>query len=139
VTWFVAEPSASYLLSDGSDGVTVRQGSGTATFRSAKPRFSLRVEAPGRAGVPDGFRLEQNYPNPFNPVTTIAYDLPRRSAVRLTIHDNLGREVALLADGEQADGPHAVAWDASGHASGVYLYRLTVDGVSTTRKMLLMK
>jgi photosystem II stability/assembly factor-like uncharacterized protein len=139
VSWSVAEPSASYVLSDGSDDVTVNPGSGAATFRSAKPRFLLRAAAPGTAGVPGEFRLEQNYPNPFNPVTTIAYDLPRRSAVRLSIHDNLGREVAILADGEQADGPHAVAWDASGHASGVYLYRLTVDGVSTTRKMLLMK
>ncbi len=82
---------------------------------------------------PDRFALEQNYPNPFNPSTTITYQLPAQggvdgkaaSSVRLVVYDMLGREVAVLVDAKQSPGTHEVKWNASGAASGVYLYRLS--------------
>jgi len=36
---------------------------------------------------PDGFSLRQNYPNPFNPSTTITYNLPLGSEVKLVVYD----------------------------------------------------
>jgi hypothetical protein len=94
--------------------------------------------------LPLRYRLDQNYPNPFNPATTIGYSLPRRSPVRLEIYNVLGRRVITLIDKDQPAGEHTVIWegkDAAGRrvASGVYLYRLTAEGFSQSRKMILLK
>lgn len=89
--------------------------------------------------VPDRFTLKQNYPNPFNPETRITYSLPRDEEVTLTVHDMLGREITTLVDRRQSAGVHTIRFDASGLASGVYLYRIHAGEFSQTRKMLLVK
>ncbi|HKK71099.1 MAG TPA: Ig-like domain-containing protein [Candidatus Krumholzibacteria bacterium] len=94
--------------------------------------------------VPVRFALDQNWPNPFNPSTTIAFDLPRDSRVRLVIYDLRGREVRRLVDGELPFGSHTVTWpgtDDTGRrvASGVYLFRLDAPGFTDVRKMTLVK
>ncbi len=76
----------------------------------------------------DGYKLLQNFPNPFNPSTTIAYELPRRSRVTLTIYTILGQAVATLVEGEREAGYHEVKFDGSGLASGMYYYRLGAVG-----------
>jgi hypothetical protein len=83
--------------------------------------------------------LEENYPNPFNPSTVIAYTLPLAGHVRLTVHDILGRETAILVDGPQPAGRHTVTWNASNVASGPYFCRLRSGGVVQVLKMLLLK
>src|SRR3990172_7073100 len=88
--------------------------------------------------IPLDFSLLQNYPNPFNPATVITYDLPVRSRVRLTVFDLLGREIAVLKDGEEDAQRHAVSFDASRLPSGVYFYRLTTPTFTETRKMVLI-
>jgi hypothetical protein len=112
----------------------IRDGDGTET--------RIRI---GEATLPPSlFALRQNTPNPFNPATRIAFDLPAASAVRLVILDASGREVRrLLAEALDA-GAHAVVWDGRdelGNAvgSGVYFYRLFADGLSATRKMMVVK
>ena len=96
--------------------------------------------------VPEGIILEQNYPNPFNPTTMIAFALLNPGSVTLRIYDALGRTVATLAEEEvRSPGRHAVSFDASGLASGVYFYRLTVRDLagngtaSLTRRLLLLR
>lgn len=89
--------------------------------------------------IPSAYTLEQNYPNPFNPSTTIRYSLPASSKVRLTVHDLLGREVAVLVDEVQLEGHKEILWDASDLASGVYLYRLSAGTFVQTHKMILLK
>ncbi len=94
--------------------------------------------------LPDHFQLMQNYPNPFNPATTIRFSLPSRASVKLDIIDVLGRKVAKLADKVYEAGDHAIDWDgrdSSGRIvpSGVYLYRMTADGLTISRKMMLLK
>jgi len=90
-------------------------------------------------GVPTQLELAQNYPNPFNPTTAIRYSLPERAHATLKVYTTLGEEVATLVDDVQAPGAHTVRFDGSGLASGVYLYRLTADGVVETRSMVLIK
>lgn len=85
------------------------------------------------------FDLEQNFPNPFNPKTTIQYSIRHQMVVRLTILDVTGREICTLVDSIQSEGSHSVAWDASGVASGVYICRLSVQGESMTRKIIILK
>jgi hypothetical protein len=95
-------------------------------------------------GMPQRFSLMQNYPNPFNPSTAISYQLPANSFVVLRVIDVLGREAAILVNGQKPAGMHTVAWNAVNVPSGVYFCRLeahTTSGGSfvETKKMLLTK
>jgi hypothetical protein len=104
-----------------------------------------------RDQAPSSFRLEQNYPNPFNSSTTIRYTVPGsagtspapqtagRHATSLEVVDLLGRRIATLVDGMQTPGVKSVRFDATGLASGVYFYRLTIDDVVQTRTMVLLR
>ncbi|MBP3193649.1 zinc-dependent metalloprotease [Natronogracilivirga saccharolytica] len=85
------------------------------------------------------FNLGQNYPNPFNPSTTISYTLPERSDVRLDVINVQGRRVATLVNDNQAPGEYEVQFDATGLASGVYLYRLQAGSFTRTERMVLVK
>ncbi|MBU1880833.1 SBBP repeat-containing protein, partial [bacterium] len=95
------------------------------------------------APLPQESRLLGNYPNPFNPTTTIRYQLPEVSHVKLAVYDLAGRKVATLIDGYRDAGSHDVTFDGSGLASGVYLYRLQASGSENptylTGKMVLVK
>jgi hypothetical protein len=97
-------------------------------------------------GQPARLALMQNYPNPFNPTTSIGYSVgavsSQRSAdswVRLVVYDLLGREVKVLLDEPKEAGRHEVKWDASGCASGVYVYRLTAGEYVQSRTMVLLR
>lgn len=91
------------------------------------------------AELPEGFSLQQNYPNPFNPTTSISFDLPQATAVKLSVFDVLGREVAVLVNGKLTAGNHAVTFDAAGMQSGMYIYRLETANSTMTKSMVLMK
>jgi len=97
------------------------------------------VETQAGPNVPDVPTLEQNFPNPFNPSTTLRYGLPRRSHVLLTVHNTLGQQIAVLQEGEQEAGYHEVVVDASGLASGVYLYRLQAGDFVQAKKLVLLR
>ena len=87
-------------------------------------------------GVPSAFHLGQNYPNPFNPTTTIPFALDAPGRVTLSVYDVAGRTVrTLLVDEAREAGTHAVGFDASGLASGTYLYRLAVRPTNSTGRV----
>jgi hypothetical protein len=88
---------------------------------------------------PQIVRIEQNYPNPFNKQTTIRYSIPEPKDVRLEIFDILGRKVATLVDETQPKGIYKETFDSQGYASGIYFYRIILDGEVTTKKMTLIK
>jgi hypothetical protein len=86
----------------------------------------------------------RNYPNPFNPVTTIAFELPKASHVKVAVYNLLGQEVSTLVDDHLSAGHHEVEWNGMSDkgqrvSSGVYFYRFETDNYNETRKMLLMK
>lgn len=103
------------------------------------PITSASSASETKENKPNRFALSQNYPNPFNPTTTIRYELPVASEVSLKVFDMLGREVATLVSGRQAAGVYQVQFNASGLASGTYLYRLQTPMFSDTKKMMLVK
>lgn len=88
---------------------------------------------------PEGLSLDQNFPNPFNPTTEVRWHMAQREHVTISVHDLLGREVAVLADGVCEAGTHTVSFDAARLSSGVYVYRLTARGVSSARRMVLLR
>ena len=93
--------------------------------------------------VPEGFRLLGNYPNPFNPSTTLQFELPWAANVEVAVFDVLGREVLALPAQGFGSGVSAVQLDASGLASGLYLYRVSAVNADTrftrTGRMVLSK
>ncbi len=80
--------------------------------------YSFRVRPPSSS------QLFQNYPNPFSRITTIEFDQPYSSQVRLVVFDLAGREVSTVLDQTVPAGRHAVTWNAHHVPPGVYLYRL---------------
>ena len=95
-------------------------------------------------GLPRGFRLDQNYPNPFNPQTTIRYDVPEASDVRIVVYSTLGQEVRTLIADQREAGRHQVVWngrDALGRqvATGVYLIRMNAGSFSRVQRVMLLK
>ena len=94
----------------------------------------------GTASLPTLYGLSQNYPNPFNPTTTINYSIKSEGHVNLVVFNQLGQKVVDLVNNQQSVGNYQVSWDASSFPSGIYFYRLNVDGQKIqTRKMLLVK
>jgi hypothetical protein len=89
--------------------------------------------------APKTFLLEQNYPNPFNPSTTIRYQLPVASEVKLEVYDVLGKKIATLVNERQSAGSYQVVWNASGLSSGTYFYRLQAGSFVETKKMIMVK
>jgi hypothetical protein len=92
-----------------------------------------------RYELPFQFALSQNYPNPFNPATIISYTLLKSGRVRLAVYDLLGREVAVLVDGDESAGSHQLTFSRPGLSSGIYFYRLETSRQAITKKMLLLK
>jgi hypothetical protein len=96
------------------------------------------------SGIPQSYDLNQNYPNPFNPTTTISYDLPAQSTVKLTVYDIRGKEVITLQDAEKSPGNYDVQWNGLDQigkqvSTGVYFARLDAGDFTQTIKMLYLK
>jgi len=95
--------------------------------------------------IPSVFELYNNYPNPFNPVTTINFDLPKSSRVKLVVYDLTGGFVAELVNDELSAGKYSARWNAENYASGVYLFRIEAFELNAgayyldTKKMVLVK
>jgi hypothetical protein len=112
---------------------------GVSLRSESTARFELHVMPPAATdteedGLPETMRLTSTYPNPASGSVSVTYTLPSTTQVRLRVYDVLGREVATLADGEQAAGAHQAAWDARRVATGVYVMRLeTEQGVRTQK------
>jgi ligand-binding sensor domain-containing protein len=85
------------------------------------------------------FSLEQNFPNPFNPVTAIEFVLSKPANATLKVFNLRGEQIAILLEKHLSAGTHKVNWNASGLASGVYLYRLEAGSFIQSKKLILMR
>ena len=153
--------AAAFGLLSGSTQIQSMTGVGSIQgnqFTYTLPPMSVyHFVLSGVTGVAEGdnfpkrFSLEQNYPNPFNPTTNIRYQIaPARPGespsaggdsrlVNLRVYDLLGREVKTLVNEVKQPGEYTVAFDGTGLASGVYVYRLTAGQYVESRRMLLLK
>jgi len=95
--------------------------------------------------LPEKYALHQNYPNPFNPTTTIRFDLPDVSKVKLEVYNILGQKVTTLMDQVCTAGFKSIRWNASELASGMYIYRIKTESLTdgekfaSVKKMVLIK
>jgi hypothetical protein len=88
---------------------------------------------------PEEISLACPYPNPFNASVSIFFELPRAMNARLAIFDVLGRQVAILADGQIAAGSHEIVWTPNDLSSGIYFVRLAAETNATMTKIVLLK
>ena len=99
---------------------------------------------------PREYALAANFPNPFNPQTTISYQLPYLSQIKLEIYNTLGQRIRTLVAKQQAPGVHQVVWDGRNDsgiqlASGIYMVTFIAQASNSnqqfkqTGKLLLTK
>ena len=94
--------------------------------------------------VPQLVTLSQNYPNPFNPSTEIKYSFNEAGKVNLSIYNTKGQLVKTLVNSKVKVGAQSISWngkDENGRqvSSGLYLYKLSTNDKSISRKMLMLK
>ena len=89
--------------------------------------------------IPAKYSLSQNYPNPFNPSTKINFSVKEAGLVTLRVYNILGVEISTLINEYRPAGVYSIPFNAAKLSSGVYIYHLTVNGFTQTRKMILEK
>jgi immune inhibitor A len=117
---------------------------GATMFADLTVALAANTQDDDGSTLPEEYGLKQNYPNPFNPHTRIEVELPVSAIVDLAVYNLLGQKVATLLTGTLPAGRQQVQWQAANEngtplPSGVYLYRLDVNGRSITRKMVLLR
>jgi hypothetical protein len=98
----------------------------------------------GLALLPSHYALAQNYPNPFNPETTIRYELPVATDVKLVLRNLLGKHVRTLVSGFKEAGVYVEQWDGRDNdgmalPSGTYFYTLKTDAFEDTKRLILLR
>ncbi|GAB1367365.1 hypothetical protein MASR1M36_22370 [Candidatus Cloacimonadaceae bacterium] len=134
-------------------GLTFTHGN---TYPATAPLLSAGLAVKFTTTAPDSYVANQdlvsphpvsnlrNYPNPFNPSTTIAFNAAKPGKAKLEIYNLKGQLVKTLVNGYLSAGDNRLEWngtDNQGNAvsSGLFFYRLEMNGYKKTQKMLMMK
>jgi photosystem II stability/assembly factor-like uncharacterized protein len=123
-------------LASSPDGHLYAGTSGGGVYRSVESLMGVSVSTNPH---PSRYFISQNYPNPFNPSTTIEYDLPKNSKIKIIIYDALGKEVQTLVNENKSAGRHHLKFDAGNLSSGIYFCKFQSDEFTQTKKLILMK
>ena len=114
-------------------GTRAWYGRERANASAAYGLLDARLLTAGEAGpsAAGSLALLDPAPNPFRTTTALRYVLPEPGTATVNVYDSLGRRVATVDAGAQAAGTHAVTAHLD-LPSGVYLYRVVLDGASGT-------
>ena len=88
--------------------------------------------------------LHQNVPNPFNPETSISFELQNGAFAELVIYNTAGQNVKTLWSGSLPAGLHTFLWNGESERgtsvpSGTYFYSVRSEGLSDTKRMVLVR
>ena len=89
--------------------------------------------------IPKHFTVMQNYPNPFNPTTKISYGLAKAGPVEITVSNILGQQVFRSYEAHKAAGYYSTIFNARQLPAGLYFYRISSNGHSAVKKMVIVK
>ena len=109
------------------------------SFNVVEEDPSTEVSSPAAGTTAGEVALSQNFPNPFNHTTGIDYYLPESAEVEISVYDVGGRRIRTLVRGFMPRGKQTVRWDASGLATGVYLYRIRSGNFEDVRRATLIR
>jgi len=152
-TWLTSDPehfTYPFKMEDPTDyNARVVLNAGISTqdvyIDNLELRMKMSSDVKKESQTATRFRLYPNYPNPFNPVTSIQYELPERCCVKISIYNVQGQEISVLQDGIRNPGLYTTRFDASGHASGLYFYKMAAHTITgdrsfqEVRKMILIQ
>lgn len=94
--------------------------------------------------APKKHQLDSNFPNPFNRSTSINYKIIKPTFVELNIYNALGEHVDTIVNHHHQSGDYVAQWnatDSNGNpmTPGLYIYELSADLISESKKMLLLR
>jgi hypothetical protein len=117
---------------------------GTYYYRLRQVDFdgSFAYSKPALVGIkaPDKYTLFSAYPNPFNPTTNIEFSLKEKGNVKLVVYNTLGQVVQTIIDNKELNaGKHRVVFNANNLASGMYIYKIQVNGFTDAKKVVYIK
>lgn len=87
---------------------------------------------------PDQYAIRQNYPNPIRSTTTIEFDLPEESVVKIVVYDLRGTQKEVLVNREYPAGNHTIVWEPMNYSNGIYFYRMETEAYSETKKLVIL-
>jgi hypothetical protein len=121
-----------YITGDASETVTGRD---LVTIKYSKNVGIQNINE----NIPDNYVMFQNYPNPFNPSTTIKFELPKTTDVKVAVYDITGKELEVLVNEKLQTGTYQTTWNGERYSSGVYFYKIQTDDFVQTKRMVLIK
>jgi len=110
--------------------------------------FEIKQSIIGIEEVPAGDHggmTIQSYPNPFSHQTQIPLNLEKRSFVDASVYDLQGRRIyQFMPATTLASGSYNLSWkgnasDGNPVPDGIYIYRILIDGIPYTGKMVLIR
>jgi hypothetical protein len=117
--------------------------SGISSFATADNKLHsnipLGIGSPINQTGPEDYKLYQNFPNPFNPSTKISYKINQEGYVKLSVFNLVGQEIETLVNEYQAAGKYDIEFNAKDLPSGIYLYKLQVNGYTSVKRMTLIR
>jgi hypothetical protein len=143
-------PGSAFMCSISNDGTSVIAGGKAVharNFGSGGTMYNIFIDTTlnpvsiGTIGTetPSEYSLKQNYPNPFNAETVIRFAVKSQGNVTLKLYSVEGKEIASLFEGNQNAGTYELRYNAANLPSGVYFYKLDVNGFTQTRRMVMTK
>lgn len=154
LTWSIETQGGGFVT---SQSYSLYQSIGIKSFgQMSSQSFSITSQPVGttdvkenNANTPKSFIVDQNYPNPFNPTTMIAFELPSRAKIEVTIYNILGKKVRTLVNSEYGIGSHKIEWNAKnnfgqGVSTGTYIFLIKASAqgkalFQEAKKMLLVR
>lgn len=121
------------------DGEVYEVLGGTISTSSMLAKKNTKMEIMNEKEIPTTFSLKQNYPNPFNPSTIIQFSVPEAGHYTLKVYNMLGQEVGEIVNQRLTAGSYTRTFDASGLASGMYIYNLRGRNINISKKMTILR
>jgi hypothetical protein len=136
---FVAPTTGSSMLKLGIEKSTGMAGAFPSTLLVYSLGITGVAAGPPAQPHPPGIRLEQSYPNPAAETAIIELSLPKPGRTKVTVYNQLGQAVMVLADREFAAGHHRLPFDGRELPAGAYFYRLITPDGAEVKRLLLVK
>jgi len=95
------------------------------------------IDPSGSSGI-DEFEITGSWPNPASGSTTISYTLMNSAHVFISVCDNRGKTLDVLADAGHHPGKYQVTWNRNNFPSGIYFYIFRVNNQQRSGKILVI-